>query len=110
MAAMPRCPMFYFLGALAGLALWLVEAPTPFPFLGLTALACGALGLLLSLIYIASFERWQWRSMLAAARRSARAIDRLLDRLDTPPLRASEIRASRARSSAGARAPKAVRV
>jgi len=109
MASMPRCPMFYFLGALAGLALWQVEAPPPFPFLGLTAMVCGALGLVLSLIYIASFERRQWRSMLATFRRSARTVERLLDRLDTPPMRASELRASRARSSSGARAPRAAR-
>lgn len=110
MAAMPRCPMFYFLGSLAGLALWLVEAPTPFPFLGLTAMACGVFGLLLSLIYIASYERWQWRSMLTAFRRAARAIASMLDRLDTPPMRASEIRASRARSKAGEAEPRAARV
>jgi len=109
MAAMPRCPMFYLLGAVAGLALWLVEAPPPFPFLGLTAMVCGALGLLLSLIYIASFERWQWRSMLVAFRRAARTTERLLDRLDTPPMSASEIRASRAASKAAVRAPRAAR-
>jgi hypothetical protein len=109
MAAMPRCPMFYFLGALAGLALWLIEAPPPFPFLGLTALASGGLGLLLSLVYIASFERRQWRSMLVSVRRATRAMGRALDRLDAPPMRASEIRALRAKSSAVVRAPKAAR-
>src|SRR6266511_4249997 len=52
MPGMPRCPSFYLLGALAGLVLWLIEAPPPFPFFGLTAMVAGALGLVLSLAYI----------------------------------------------------------
>ncbi len=106
---MPRCPIFYLLGALAGLALWLVAAPTPFPFLGLTAMICGALGFVVSLAYIASFEPSQWQSMLSRARSAGRAINRLLDRLDTPPTTASEIRASRAKSSSTAHASTAAR-
>ena len=97
-AGMPRCPLFYLLGAVAGLVLWLIEAPPPFPFFGMTAMVAGGLGFVLSLAYIANFERWQWRVMLAALRRAQRAIGRALDALDTPPMRASEIRALRAKS------------
>jgi hypothetical protein len=95
MAGMPQYPSFYLLGALAGLGVWLIGAPVPFPFLGMTALVSGALGLVLSLTYIASFERRRWHRMLATLRRASRKLSSVID---PPSMRASELRALRARS------------
>jgi hypothetical protein len=92
---MARYPSFYLLGALAGFAIWLVHAPTPFPLLGIIAMASGTLGLLVSIAYLKSYEPWQWRVKLAAARRAGRTIAHVVE---GPPMRASAIRASRARS------------
>jgi hypothetical protein len=92
---MPRYPSFFFLGALAGCAIWLLHAPTPFPALALIAMVSGTLGFVLSIVYLRSFEPWQWRVKLAALRRAQRAI---VSMLEGSPMRASEIRASRARS------------
>jgi hypothetical protein len=95
LAAMPRYPSFFLLGALAGFAIWLLHAPTPFPLLAVVAMVSGTLGLLVSIVYLRSFEPWHWRVKLAALRRAQRAIVSLLE---GPPMRASDIRASRARS------------
>jgi hypothetical protein len=67
---MPRFPSFYLLGALAGLALWRVGAPTPFPFLGLVALVSGACGFAVSLLYVARYDRARWRTIAEAWRRA----------------------------------------
>ncbi len=102
MAGMPRYPSFYLLGALAGFVLWLIDAPPPFPFLGMTAMIAGGLGLVLSLTYLATYEPWQWRVKLVTLRRALRAIERAFAALSgavgSPPMTASQIRASRARS------------
>lgn len=92
---MPRYPSFFLLGALAGFAIWLLRAPTPFPLLATIAMVSGTLGLLVSILYLRAFDPWQWRVKLAALRRAQRAIAHFLE---GPPMRASEIRASRARS------------
>ena len=94
-ARMPSYPSFYLLGAIAGFVLWRLDAPPPFPFLGLVALACGGLGLLLSIAYVRAFEPWQWRVKLAALRRAWRAIAHVFI---ARPMTASALRASRARS------------
>ncbi len=99
---MARHPSFFVLGALAGLALWLVEAPTPFPFLGLTSLVCGALGFALSIAYIASFEPWRLRTGVASLRRAGRWVGRTFGALagdSAPPACRADVTALRARSS-----------
>ena len=92
---MPRYPSFFLLGALAGFAIWLLHAPTPFPLLATIAMGSGTLGFIVSIVYLRSFAPWQWRVKLAALRRTQRAIASLLE---GPPMRASEIRGLRARS------------
>jgi hypothetical protein len=99
--AMPLPPSFFALGAVAGLALWLADAPTPFPFLGLAALACGALGFVLSTAYIASFEPWRWRMHVASLRRTRRRVARAFAALAggfEPTARDTPVKALRAKS------------
>jgi hypothetical protein len=70
---MARFPSFFLLGAVAGLALWLVGAPTPFPVLGLVALVSGACGFAVSLVYVACYEPARWRSIGDVFRRAVPA-------------------------------------
>jgi len=71
---MARHPSFFLLGAVSGLVLWLIEAPTPFPFLGLSALVSGMLGFALSVAYVLSYEPWRWRALLASLDRARHAV------------------------------------
>ena len=70
---MPRYPSFYLLGALAGVGLWLTNAPPPFPLLAAIVVIAGFAGLAVSLTYLYHFDRWQWRVKAAAVRRFVRA-------------------------------------
>ena len=73
MSALPR---FFFLTALAGLALWLTAAPYPFPLLATFIMAASALGFVLSMAYVHEFMPWQWRTKMAAGRRVWRSLTR----------------------------------
>jgi hypothetical protein len=85
---MPQYPSFYLLGFVCGVALWLIGAPTPFPFLAAVLMGSGACGLVLSIAYVRSFAPRQWRMTLVRWRRIGRALDRAFD--PAPP-KASEI-------------------
>ena len=71
---MHRYPTFYLWGALAGCALWVVHAPTPFPLLAAILVASGGAGCALSLTYLYCYEHWEWRVKAAALRRFVRTL------------------------------------
>ncbi len=74
MSAMPR---FFFLTAIAGLALWVTDAPYPFPLLALIIMGGSAGGFVLSMAYVHSFMPWEWHLKVAAMRRLWRSMSHL---------------------------------
>ena len=71
MSALPR---FFFLTALAGLALWFTGAPYPFPLLAKFIMTGSVMGFVLSMAYVHEFMPWQWRAKMAALRRVWRSV------------------------------------
>jgi len=68
MSALPR---FFFITAIAGVVLWLLDAPYPFPLLGLVTLIASIGGFLCSAAYVHAFMPQQWARKTAPLRRLA---------------------------------------
>jgi len=66
MSALPR---FFSITAVAGLLLWLTDAPYPFPLLAMVIVGASAGGLLLSLSYVHAFMPYEWARMITPVRR-----------------------------------------
>ncbi|MDQ6620084.1 MAG: hypothetical protein M3Z31_10375 [Pseudomonadota bacterium] len=72
MSALPR---FFFITTIAGLALWLVQPPAPFPLLGMFIFGSSVCGLLLSLAYVHAFMPAAWQRMISGPRRLLGVVD-----------------------------------
>lgn len=68
MSALPR---FFFLTAIAGLALWAADVPYPFPLLGLFTLISSVGGFVFSTAYVHAFLPAEWERKVAPLRRLA---------------------------------------
>lgn len=69
LGCMSALPKFFILAALAGAALWLADAPYPFPLLAKFIVACSVAGFILSAAYVHAFMPWVWDAKLARMRR-----------------------------------------
>ena len=72
MSALPR---FFFITAIAGLVLWLVDMPYPFPLLGMFVVAASIGGFAFSAAYVHAFMPQEWRRKVAPLRRLVSGFD-----------------------------------
>jgi len=72
MSALPR---FFFITAIAGLALWLADMPYPFPLLGIVIIAASIGGFVFSAAYVHAFMPQEWQRKIAPLRRLASGVE-----------------------------------